>query len=88
MAESSDVRAVFFFHEKKVAVVSLGIELDPFLERVRAGESIPIPNAIGIRATHLRIESTATVLYAMTVDHLVDDAGKLHDFCFDPSMFR
>jgi len=78
--ESSDVRAVFFFHEKRVAVVSFGVDREPFLERMRAGESIPIPKgAIGIRATHLRIESGADTLYVMTVDHLVDDAGKLYD---------
>lgn len=85
MAESSDVRAVFFLHDKKVAVVTLGVELEPFLELVRAGESIPIPrSAIGIRATLLRIESGATPLYVMTVDHLTDAAGKLHDIRFNP----
>jgi hypothetical protein len=83
MAESPDVRAVFFFHEKKVAVVSLGVDLDPFLERVRAGEAIPIPNAIGIRATQMHIESGAATLYVMTVDHLTDAAGKLNDVCFE-----
>lgn len=80
MAESSDVRAVFFFHEKKVAVVSFGVDRDPFLERMRAGESIPIPkSATGIRATHLRIESGAETLYVMTVNHLTDATGKLYD---------
>jgi hypothetical protein len=85
VAESSDVRAVFFFNEKKVAVVSLGVDLDPFLERVRACEAIPIPNAIGVRATHLRLESGTARLYVMTVDHLTDAAGKLYDVCFDPA---
>lgn len=86
MAESSDVHAVFFLHDKKVAVISLGVDLDPFLERVRSGESIPIPrSAIGIRATHLRIESGATTLYVMTVDHLTDDAGKASQHSFQPA---
>jgi hypothetical protein len=81
--ESSDVRAVFFFHERKVAVFSLGVDREPFLERVRAGESIPIPKgAIGIRATHLRIESGTDTLYVMTLDHLADAAGKLYDVGF------
>lgn len=85
MAESPEVRAVFFLHENKVAVVSLGVELDPFLELVRAGESIPLPrSAIGIRATHLRIESGATTLYVMTVDHLTDALGKLETIRFNP----
>jgi len=84
VAESSDVRAVFFFHEKKVAVVSFGVDREPFLERVRAGESIPIPKGpMGIRATHLRIESGADTLFVMTVDHLTDAAGKLYDVCFE-----
>jgi hypothetical protein len=83
--ESSDVRAVFFLHEKKVAVITLAVDLDELRELVRAGESIPIPrSAIGIRATHLRIESGASTLYVMTVDHLTDDAGKLHDIRFNP----
>jgi hypothetical protein len=87
--EPSDVRAVFFFHDKRVAVVSVGVDREPFLERVRAGESIPIPNAIGIRATHLRIESGADTLYVMTVDHLTTDAtGKLSDVRFEPLPFR
>lgn len=80
MAESSDVRAVFFFHGKKVAVVSFGIDREPFVERMRAGDSIPIPKrAIGIRATHLCIESGTGTLYVMTIDHLTDATGKLHD---------
>ena len=85
MAESSDVRAVFVFHEKTVAVVSFGVDREPFLERVRAGESIPIPKgAAGIRATHLRIESGAETLYVMTVDHLAGADGKLYEVCFEP----
>jgi hypothetical protein len=84
VAESSDVRAVFFLRGKKVAVVSFGVDRDPFLERMRAGEPIPIPNAIGIRATLLRIESGAHPLYVMTVDHLTDATGKLNGVCFEP----
>jgi hypothetical protein len=83
--ESSDVRAVFLFHEKKVAIVSIGVDRDSFLERMRAGESIPIPmGSRGIRATCLRIESGAETLYVMTVDHLVDAEGKLHEVRFKP----
>lgn len=85
MAESSDVRAVFFFGEKKVAVVSFGVDRGPFLSRVQAGESIPIPKGpVGIRATHMRIECGAETLYVMSVDHLTSEDGKLHDVCFEP----
>jgi hypothetical protein len=85
VAESPDVRAVFFFHEKKVAIVSLGVDRDSFLERMRAGEAIPIPmGSRGIRATHLCIESGAETLYVMTVDHLADATGKLYDVRFAP----
>jgi len=85
VAESPDVRAVFFFQEKKVAIVSLGIDRASFVERVRARASIPIPlGSRSIRATHLCIESGADPLYVMTVDHLTDAAGKLHDVCFEP----
>lgn len=84
MAESPDVRAVFLFHEKRVAIVSLDIDRDAFIERVRAGHSIPIPmGSRGIRATHLRIESGADTLYVMTVDHLTDAAGKLYELRFE-----
>ena len=85
MAESPEVRAVFFFHEKKVAIVSLGIDRPSFVKRLRARESIPIPlGSRSIRATHLCIESGADPLYVMTVDHLTDAAGKLHDVRFAP----
>jgi hypothetical protein len=82
---SPDVRAVFFFHEKKVAIVSLGIDRAAFVERVRARASIPIPLSRTIRATHLCIESGVDPLYVMTVDHLTDAAGKIYDdVCFEP----
>lgn len=82
MAESSDVRAVFFYRTKRVAVVSLGVDHKPFLERMHAGESIPL-RVIGIRATHVRIESGAETLYVMTVDDLADaEDGKLYDVSF------
>ncbi len=85
MPDALDVRAVFFFHEKKVAIVSFGIDRDRFLARVRAGESIPIPmGSRSIRATQLRIESGADTLYVMTVDHLTDAKGKLYDVSFEP----
>jgi hypothetical protein len=85
VAESSDVRAVFFYRTKRVAVVSFGIDRAPFLERMRAGEAIPIPKGdIGIRATHLRIECGTETLYVMTVDHLADAVGKLYDVSFEP----
>lgn len=85
MPDSPEVRAVFFYHEKKTAIVSLGIARDRFLQRVRAGESIPIPIAErGIRANLLLIECGADTFYAMTVDHLTDKAGKLYEFSFEP----
>jgi hypothetical protein len=85
VAEPSDVRAVFFFHEQKVAVVSFGIAQASFLERMRAGEAIPL-RTLGIRATHVRIESGAETLYVMTVDDLMEaeDGGKLYDLRFKP----
>jgi hypothetical protein len=83
--ESSEVSAVFFFHEKKVAVIPFGIDRDSFLERMRAGDCIPLPrSAIPLRVTHVRIESGVAPLYVMTVDHLTAADGKLHDFCFAP----
>jgi purine nucleoside permease len=85
VADSTDVRAIFFYRTKRVAVISFGIDRAPFLERMRAGESIPIPKGpIGIRATHLRIECGSETLYVMTVDHLADAAGKLYDVAFAP----
>lgn len=85
MPNALDVRAVFLFHEKRVAIVSFGIDRDRFLARMRAGESIPIPlGSRVVRATHLRIESGADTLYVMTVDHLTDAKGKLYDVSFAP----
>jgi hypothetical protein len=85
VAEPSDVRAVFFFHEKKVAIVSLGIDRPSFVKRLRAREAIRIHlGPRSVRATHLCIESGADPLYVMTVDHLADAAGKLHDVRFEP----
>lgn len=85
MPDSADVRAVFFWREKRVAVVSFGISRDAFLERMRTGEAIPIPKGpTAIRATHLRIESGTAPLYVMTVDHLADDKGRLFDVAFAP----
>jgi len=83
MADSPDMRAVFFFRGAKVAVISFEIARERLLERVRAGGAIPLPRALGIRATHLRIESGEEILFVMTVDHLLDGDGKLRDLRFD-----
>jgi hypothetical protein len=80
VAAASDVRAVFFFHRDPVANLSFGMDLDTFLERLRAGDSIPFPaGAIGLRATFLRVENGQEVLFAMTLDHLVSGPdGRLY----------